>query len=285
MIAVVVKRERTDMALGNLTMEAGACLVSEEMAQYFLTVDGQPGTYILGDASASSVRAPQVDRNRIFRARLSANTADQGIEQLLLPFRRAAVPVTWYVDGCSRPNDLTTRLTSHGLELRYFWTGMVRSVDDPQGVEEVPSGVTVVESVSADEREQWMRVVLEGFGLTQFHDMESMLTETGVLSGRWHRLTALQDGTAVGGALLFAGDGVAGLHWLGVPEMFRKHGAGILLTRQALAQAARMGYSHLVLQANLAVVQLYARLGFENVGDIAVLDWRPGIGALTVEPD
>ena len=285
MITAIVKRERTDMALGNLTMEAGACLVSEEMAQYFLTVDGQPGTYILGDASASSVRAPQVDRNRIFRARLSANTADQSIEQLLLPFRRAAVPVTWYVDGCSRPNDLTTRLTSHGLELRYFWTGMLRSVDDPEGVDEAPSDITVVESVSADEREQWMRVVLEGFGLTQFHDMESMLTETGVLSGRWHRLTALQDGTAVGGALLFAGDGVAGLHWLGVPQMFRKHGAGILLTRQALAQAARMGYSHLVLQANLEVVQLYTRLGFDKIGDIAVLDWRPGIGALTVEPD
>jgi GNAT superfamily N-acetyltransferase len=130
-----------------------------------------------------------------------------------------------------------------------------------------------------------MRVVLEGFGLTQFHDMESVLTETGVLSGRWHRLTALRDGTAVGGALLFAGDGVAGLHWLGVPQMFRKRGTGILLTRQALAQAARMGYSHLVLQANPEVVQLYVRLGFDSVGDIAVFDWRPGIGALTVEPD
>jgi GNAT superfamily N-acetyltransferase len=273
------------MALGNLTMDAGACLVSEEMAQYFLTVDGQPGTYILGNASASSVRAPQVDRNRIFRARLGADTADQGIEQLLLPFRRAAVPVTWYVDSCSRPNDLATRLVSHGLELRYSWTGMVRSLDDPEGIEEAPSDITVVESVSADEREQWMRIVLEGFGLTQFHDLESMLTETGVLSGRWHRLTALQDGTAVGAALLFAGDGVAGLHWLGVPQMFRKRGAGILLTRQAMAQAARMGYSHLVLQANPEVVQLYVRLGFDNVGDIAVLDWRPGMGALTVEPD
>src|SRR5664280_2893379 len=61
MITAVTKRERTDMALGSLAMDAGACLVSEEMAQYFLTVDGQPGTYILGDASASSVRAPQVD--------------------------------------------------------------------------------------------------------------------------------------------------------------------------------------------------------------------------------
>ena len=119
----ITKRTRTDVALDSMTMDAGACLVSEEMAQYFLTVDGQPGTYILGDAFASSVRAPQVDRNRIFRARLGADTADEGIEQLLLPFRRAAVPVTWYVDGCSRPNDLATRLVSHGLELRYFLDG------------------------------------------------------------------------------------------------------------------------------------------------------------------
>jgi GNAT superfamily N-acetyltransferase len=274
------------MALGSLTMDAGACLVSEEMAQYFLTVDGQPGTYILGDTCASSVRAPHVDRNRIFRARLGADTADQGIEQLLLPFRRAAVPVTWYVDGCSRPDDLAVRLANHGLEFRYFLTGMVRSLDGPLEAEAAPSSdITVIEAVSADEREQWMHVVLEGFGLTEFHDLESGLTETGVLSGRWHRLTALQDGTAVGAALLFTGDGVAGLHWLGVPRMFRKRGAGILLTRQALTLAAHMGYSHLVLQANPDVISFYVRLGFDNVGDIAVFDWRPGIGALTVEPD
>jgi GNAT superfamily N-acetyltransferase len=273
------------MALDSMTTNAGACLVSEEMAQYFLTVDGQPGTYILGDTCASSVRAPHVDRNRIFRARLGADTADQGIERLLLPFRRAAVPVTWYVDSCSRPSDLAARLATHGLELRYFLTGMVRLLDGSEEAEEAPSDITVVEAVSADEREQWMRVVLEGFGLTQFHDLESVLMETGVLSGRWHRLTALQDGTPVGGALLFAGDGVAGLHWLGVPQMFRKRGVGILLSRQALARAARMGYSHLVLQANPEVVQMYVRLGFDSVGDIAVFDWRPGIGALTVEPD
>ena len=285
MATPVTKRKRTDMAQGSLRMDAGACLVSEEMAQYFLTVDGQPGTYILGDASASSVRAPQVDRNRIFRARLGSETADQGIERLLLPFRRAAVPVTWYVDGCSRPNDLATRLASHGLELRYFWTGMAHSLEGSAEAEEAPSDITVVEAVSADEREQWMRVVLEGFGLTQFHDLESVLMGTGVLSGRWHRLMALQDGTPVGGALLFAGEGVAGLHWLGVPQMFRKRGAGILLSRQAMARAARMGYSHLVLQANPEVVQMYVRLGFDSVGDIAVFDWRPGIDALTVEPD
>ena len=273
------------MALGSMAMDAGACLVSEEMAQYFLTVDGQPGTYILGDASASSVRAPQYDRNRIFRARLGAETADQGIEQLLLPFRRAAVPVTWYVDSCSRPHDLATRLVAHGLELRYFWTGMVHPLDGSEEAEEVPADMTVVEAVSAEEREQWMNVVLQGFCLTQFHDLELVLTETGVVSGRWHRLMALQGGTAVGGALLFAGDGVAGLHWLGVPQMFRKRGAGILLTRQALTRAAGMGYSHLVLQANPEVVQLYVRLGFDSVGDIVVFDWRPGIGALTVEPD
>jgi hypothetical protein len=59
------------------------------------------------------------------------------------------------------------------------------------------------------------------------------------------RLTAFQHGTAVGGELLFAGDGVAGLHWLGV-----------LLMRESIAIAASMGYEHLVLQANPDVVEL-----------------------------
>lgn len=271
--------------MAGMTLDLGARLVEEEMAQYFLTVDGQPGTRILEDAAAISIRTPHVDRNRIFRARLAPDTVDDGITRLLQPFRQDLVPVTWYVDGCSTPSDLAARLIQQGLELRYIWTGMVLADGQLPGSWQAPPGITVAEAQSVDEREQWMHVVLDGFGLTQFHDLEPLLIETGVASGRWHRLTAFQDSTAVGGALLFAGDGVAGLHWLGVPQMFRKRGAGVLLTRESIAVAARMGYEHLVLQANPDVVQLYLRLGFTTTGDIALFDWRPGIGALTVEPD
>lgn len=279
------KATTDSMGLSNQAMDEGACIVSEEMAQYFLTVDGQKGTYVLEGAFASSVRAPHVDRNRIFRARLSTESADEEIERLLQPFRQRALPVTWYVDNCSRPHDLATRLASHGLELRYFWTGMLYSLTDATVSQPSTPDLTVMEATSERERELWMHVVLDGFQLTEFRDLELVLTETGLLSGRWHRLMAMQDNTPVGGALLFAGDGVAGLHWLGVPQMFRKRGAGVLLSQEALVRAARMGYSHLALHANPEVVQLYTRLGFERVGDIAVFDWRPGINALTVEPD
>jgi ribosomal protein S18 acetylase RimI-like enzyme len=271
--------------VADMTVDTGARLVEEEMAQYFLTVDGQPGTRVLEDTAAVSIRTPHVDRNRIFRARLAPDTADEEIARLLQPFRQDLVPVTWYVDSCSTPGDLAARLVQQGLELRYIWTGMIRSGRGLSMEWEIPSDLTVAEAESVDEREQWMHVVLEGFGLTQFHDLESLLVDTGVESGRWHRLTAFQEGTAVGGSLLFAGDGVAGLHWLGVPQMFRKRGAGVLLTCESIAMAASMGYEHLVLQANPDVVQLYLRLGFGTTGDIALFDWRPGIGTLTVEPD
>ncbi len=269
----------------DMTVDTGARLVEQEMAQYFLTVDGQPGTHVLEDVDAVSIHTPHVDRNRIFRARLVPETADDEIVRLLQPFRRDLVPVTWYVDDCSTPGDLGTRLICQGLELRYMWTGMIRAVNDLPTAWETPPDLTVVEAESMHEREEWMHVVLEGFGLTQFHDLESLLVDTGIASRRWHRLTAFQDGTPVGGALLFAGDGVAGLHWLGVPRMFRKRGAGILLTCASIAMAARMGYAHLALQANSDVVQLYLRLGFVTTGDIALFEWRPGIGSLTVEPD
>ncbi len=45
----------------------------------------------------------------------------------------------------------------------------------------MPSDITVVEADSPGEREQWMHVILEGFGLTQFQDLEPVLTETGTL--------------------------------------------------------------------------------------------------------
>ena len=275
------------MAVNIHDMDAADQLVSEEMTQYFTTVDGQPGTYVLGDQRAYSVRAPHVDRNRIFGVHLAADTADEGIERLLEPFRRAVVPVTWYVDGCSAPRDLATRLTGHGLELRYSLTGMVKGLTDGHaGEDQAPLPDTIVmEARSAEERRAWMKVVLQGFGLSEFRDMEGVLTDSGVTSGRWHRLMALQNGTPVGGVLLFTGDGVAGLHWLGVPGSFRNHGIGALLSREAVKLAAETGYEALALQANPEVVALYARMGFQKAGEIAVFDWRPGIGVLTVEPD
>jgi len=262
-------------------------LVSEEMTQYFATVDGQPGTYVLGDQRAYSVRAPHVDSNRIFGVHLAADTADEGIERLLEPFRRAVVPVTWYVDGCSAPRDLAARLAGHGLELRYSLTGMVKGLTDGHaGEDQAPVPETIVrEAHSAGERREWMKVVLQGFGLSEFRDMEGVLTETGVTSGRWHRLVALQNGTPAGGVLLFTGDGVAGVHWLGVPNAFRSRGIGALLSREAVKLAAEAGYEALALQANPEVVALYARMGFQKAGEIAVFDWRPGIGVVTVEPD
>ncbi|HNW84879.1 MAG: GNAT family N-acetyltransferase [Candidatus Cryosericum sp.] len=275
------------MAVDVHDMNAADQLVSEEMTQYFATVDGQTGTYVLGDQRAYSVRAPHVDRNRIFGVHLTAETADEGVERLLEPFRRAVVPVTWYVDPCSAPRDLATRLAGHGLELRYSLTGMVKGLANGRGEEnqEPPPGTVVIEARSAKERHEWMRVVLQGFGLSEFRDMESVLTDTGVTSGRWRRLMALENGTPAGGVLLFAGDGVAGLHWLGVPGSFRSHGIGALLSREAVRLAAEAGYDALALQANPEVVALYLRMGFQKAGEIAVFDWRPGIGVVTVEPD
>ena len=275
------------MAVNIHDMRAAEQLVSEEMTQYFTTVDGQPGTYVLGDQRAYSVRAPHVDRNRIFGVHLAADTADEGIERLLEPFRRAVVPVTWYVDGCSAPQDLAARLTGHGLELRYALTGMVKGLTDGHGGEDqAPLPETfVMEARSAGERRAWMKVVLQGFGLSEFRDMEAVLTETGVTSGRWRRLMAVENGTPAGGVLLFTGEGVAGLHWLGVPGNFRNRGIGALLSREAVRLAAEAGYAALALQANPEVVALYTRMGFQKAGEIAVFDWRPGIGMVTVEPD
>ncbi len=269
----------------DMISDTDALLVDEEMTQYFLTIDGQPGARVLEDAAAVSVRTPHVDRNRIFHARLGVDTADEDIQRLLRPFRQDLVPVTWYVDGCSTPDDLGARLARQGLELRYSWTGMIRALDMLPAPGGTASDLTVLEADSLSRREQWMHLVLDGFGLTQFHDLESLLIDTGVDSGRWHRLMAFQDGVAIGGALLFAGEGIAGLHWLGVPQMFRKRGAGVLLTLQSLAMAAHMGYTQFVLQANHDVVKLYLSLGFRTTGEISLFDWRPGTGTLAVEPD
>ncbi len=241
-----------------------------------MTVDGQPEATVSCTPVAVVVRTPSVDRNRILKLRLPQRTVDVEIEKLLAPFQTDSIPVSWYLDDASTPRTLADSLPAHGVSFQYIWRIMERPLADGLLSRYIPD-VTVVPAVSGAERALWAQVVLEGFGLSQFRDIQSYLLVTGQLSGRWHRLMAVSRGVPVGGVLLFAGNGVAGLHWLGVPRAWRKHGIGSNLVAAACADALRMGYSSIVLQCDAQLLPLYNRLGFSETGQVAVFEWRPGI--------
>lgn len=248
-----------------------------ELEQYFATVDGPPEAVFSDGPPAATVRTPSVDRNRIFALRLHTATAEAEIEELLAPFRKAAIPVSWYADEQATPCTLPELLARHGVTFQYVWRTMERSLEIvPVPLQYIPD-FTIVPAVSEQERNLWGQVILDGFGLSHFEDLHTYLASTGLVSGRWHRLTAVMRGTPVGGALLFTGNGKAGLHWLAVLPEKRRHGVGTNLIRAACAEAVQMEYRSLALQCNPDLVPLYDRMGFRETGAISVFEWRPGI--------
>jgi predicted N-acetyltransferase YhbS len=69
----------------------------------------------------------------------------------------------------------------------------------------------------------------------------------------------------VGGALLFVGNEVAGLHDLGVPEEFQGRGIGKALVDHASRVAAEAGSPAIVLLATGEGERVYLRCGFTEV--------------------
>lgn len=78
----------------------------------------------------------------------------------------------------------------------------------------------------------------------------------------------------IAAATLVATGPVAGIYNICVRQTHRGRGLGSALVRRVAVEAARRGQV-VVLQAEPDLVPWYANLGFQRVGDIVVMAWKP----------
>lgn len=89
----------------------------------------------------------------------------------------------------------------------------------------------------------------------------------------WHFAASLE-GKPVGETTLCCGAGVAGIYAVEVLAAFRQRGVGTALVHAALRQARQLGHATAVLTASGMGFNVYARVGFREVGQLSF--WKYG---------
>lgn len=211
--------------------------------------------------------------NRVMGARLTADTVDDRVVEVLDRYRERGSTVSWWVDPASGPADLAGRLGRHGLIADTVETpGM--ALDLAVAPEFVAQGVDVG-LVDDDAGLEVANVVAaEGFDSPGFLGpaIVERLRTIGLSDGGPLRVAvASLGGRAVGTALAFVAGEVAALYNIATVPDARGRGVGATVTLAVCRAAAERGARVAVLESSQMGHPVYRRIGFRDVGSFRIL--------------
>jgi GNAT superfamily N-acetyltransferase len=137
-----------------------------------------------------------------------------------------------------------------------------------------PDGLRIDIAASADGVRDHTSMLRDGFGIPQdFVDrmMRPAILDEPDISVFVGRV----DGEPVSCSLLTISGSTAGVYNVATPERFRGRGFGEAMTWAVLAEGARRGCTHGVLQASDAGYPIYRRMGFADLGRYVQLQGPP----------
>ena len=235
--------------------------------------------------------------------RFSVAAADTRIAEISARFRRRAMPLSWWILPDSTPDDLEARLARAGFGHAQRLPAM--ALDLATLVNEgVPVGVAMDEVRDAEAYGPAVDVLIDAFQMRAdlrepvigaFGNLSAgSLAEPGVArsaaepgvarsaaeprAAGWadstvaaRTVVARLDGEVVGTALVVIDGPVAGIYNVGVRESARGRGIGRAVTAEVARIARATGCRLAILEASAIGAPVYRRLGFREVGTVAVL--------------
>jgi GNAT superfamily N-acetyltransferase len=197
---------------------------------------GLPALRIAGATCYASPALPRSTMlNRVVGLGLAGPVADGTLDDLEEFFRSLGAVYAVSISPAAEPS-LPSRLEARGFSTGYSWMKFRRDLSPPRPVE------TSLEVAATDDGIAFGSVVGPAYGLPD--EAASMFSHVG---GRrdWHLFLAYDDGEPVGGAALFAREGVG---WLGaaatLPEQRGRGAQGALLAAR-IARGRELGLSAL----------------------------------------
>ena len=235
-------------------------------------------------AYASDVHSPEV--NEVVRARFGADdAADAAIEAAIGMF--AGQPFLWWVGEDDTPDDLSQRLSRHGVVVLDDIPGLAMDLADlePASAVPAPPELEIRPVLDAPMMDAFHSVLIQGFP-EDFTDstaevevgasrkrvaIESDYREPNGLPTRW---LGIADGRPVTTTRLHTAVGVAGIYAVVTAADARRRGYGAAITRHALQVARDGGLRIASLQASSAGLGIYERIGFRVLCRFRLHEWR-----------
>jgi GNAT superfamily N-acetyltransferase len=216
--------------------------------------------------------------NPVFRPRLTPETADQQIEEVLRGFESHGVPMNWWLTRSSQPTDLARRLERRGLAATMSLREMSADLNAIPDSVPVPTGCRITEARTPEELWHANRVMTTCYGQTDavaeamaHHQQQNGFGGDHPL----HHFLGYLDEKPVSTASVHLSHGIAGIYTVATLREARRQGIGGAVTLAALHLARDAGYRVASLQASEMGAPVYARLGFEDRFLILSYRWPP----------
>jgi ribosomal protein S18 acetylase RimI-like enzyme len=248
---------------------------ASQLAQFNEQIEGFRGL-VTPEVTLFATSQPVAWVNAASSARFSARNADERIDDVIEWFGALGLPFSWSVGPNDRPRDLAKRLVARGFIAEPDATpGMAADVRRTLPKETLPLGGSMELVRDAAGFEEWLDVVVEGFGMppelrVEFHRYGSLGFEDDV---PLRYVLARQDGRPVATALgVLAGGGVTIIN-VTTLEADRGRGFGRAVTIAAMESGRAAGATIAVLQSTDMGYGLYRSLGFEDFGRYRSFAW------------
>ncbi|TMC21022.1 MAG: GNAT family N-acetyltransferase [Chloroflexi bacterium] len=216
--------------------------------------------------------------NGVVRTECSVTEIDPLITRITQEAQKRQVPLLWLLGPASRPADLPQWLERHRVRYDETVSGMILDVRDlPEEEEQLPHlSISLVET--AEQMESWLQVLCTGFGFPEAvrEVVFSLYRSYGFVpnASRQYYLGTI-DTIPVATSYLSLDGQLAGLYSVATLAAYRRRGIGTKMTRAALAEAKRLGYTQITLQASHMGEAIYRRLGFRKVCSFQTYVWMP----------
>lgn len=209
-------------------------------------------------------------RNAGILLRLSSASASRRLKTLLRRYERHRRGMGLWVSPLATPDNLTRLLADCGLRCKKHFPAMVRTLNDSDAEGPDESNIAIRRVLDAAPFEQTAHPAIGQITTPiRRHELERLSALVSSEAQRTRAYVAWMEGSPVAAIELFLGSEAAGVHGLHVLPAWQGRGVASALLEHVAAEAARSGYSSLVLLASSEGQRLYVRRGFREVGRIA----------------
>ena len=259
--------------------------------------------YALFRAMANSLRGELEERDALschlafpsnpmfkgaWRTRLSADEADEAIDETLAWFKARHAPfLFWWTGPGTTPADLGGRLAARGLlsmeaQMERLAPGIVSTELGAPGMvadlgrmneaalTQAPSDFTIEEVQDEAALYDFKRVLVEGYEIPEqmAHGWVDAVLRAGIGQTPWKMYLGrlAPHGEPVATNMLFNGGGVASVYGVATAPSARGKGIGGAITLKPLLDARDMGYRYAVLFSTEMGIHAYERIGFRDCG-------------------
>lgn len=244
-----------------------ATVIEANINAYLRSFALLPGAVLHDDPHSVWIDSGVADTtyNSVVYADFGPHNIDAQVEAVLAHFRRHTRPVTWHIGPSTRPADLGRLLPAHGLAHSEDEPGMAVEIDRMRDDFAAPPGLTIETVRDEEGLRDWVAVWL--FPVPQElrrRHLEVLLRRGLGDDLPWRYYVGRLDGQPVATSELFAGAGVAAVHYVVTLPELRRQGIGTAMTLRVLREARDLGYHVGVLTASPDGIGSYRRIGFRE---------------------